>query len=68
MSMLSVEHAATPADAATAAVPESVPPPGLVPIATVTVPVNDVAVFPKASCAFTCTGGVMAIPACAEVG
>src|SRR5437763_4671226 len=54
---------ATPAEAATVAVPASVPLAGFVPIATVTFPVNPVAVFPCASCAVTCTAGVIAAPA-----
>jgi len=44
--MLSVENVATPAVAANAAVPESVPPPALVPMAMVTVPVKLEAVLP----------------------
>src|SRR5882672_4726406 len=66
--MLSVENVATPALAATVAVPESVPPLGLVPIATVTLPVKPVAVLPFASCAVTCTAGVMLAPATVLVG
>jgi hypothetical protein len=46
LSMLRVEKVAIPAAAATVVVPESVPPPGLVPIPTVTLPVKLVAVFP----------------------
>src|SRR6266566_3745709 len=44
---------ATPPTAATVAVPASVPPPGLAPSATVTLPVNAVAVLPCGSCAVT---------------
>src|SRR2546427_210566 len=40
--MLRFENVATPFTAATLVVPERVPPPGLVPIATVTVPVKAV--------------------------
>src|SRR5204862_363827 len=66
--MLNPENLATPAEAATVAVPASVPPPGFVPIATVTFPVNPVAVFPCASCAVTCTAGVIAAPAAVVLG
>src|SRR4029077_18775019 len=59
------ENVATPAMAATVLVPESVPPPGfaLAGILSVTFPVNCVAVLPNASCAVTCTGGVITAPA-----
>src|SRR5690242_20756863 len=66
--MLSVENVATPLTAATLVVPERVPPPGFVPMATVTVPVNVVAVCPAASCAATFTGGAMLAPAAASLG
>src|SRR5712692_3183690 len=66
--MLRVENVATPPTAAMLAVPPSVPLPGFVPIATVTVPVNPVAVLPWASWAVTWTAGVMAAPAVALVG
>src|SRR5882724_11279886 len=66
--MLSPENVATPSAAATALVPESVPPPGFVPIASVTVPVNAVAVLPCASCAVTWTAGVIEAPAVALDG
>ena len=59
---------ATPATAAIVVVPESVPPPGLAPSATVTFAVKPVAVFPWASCAVTCTAGVIAAPAVGLVG
>src|SRR6266568_1775150 len=59
---------AAPATAAMVVVPDSVPPLGLVPIATVTLLVNPVAVFPWASRAVTWTAGVMAAPAVALVG
>src|SRR5437867_2602919 len=68
LSMLRVENVATPAAATTVAVPDRVPPPGLVPRATVTLPVNWVAVFPWASCAVTRTAGAMATPAVALLG
>src|SRR5712692_9868283 len=66
--MLRVENVATPATAAMLAVPPSVPLPGFVPIATVTVPVNPVAVLPWASWAVTWTAGVIAAPAVVAVG
>src|SRR5437773_752671 len=66
--MLNVENVATPPLAATVAVPESVPPPALVPIATVTFPVNPVAVLLLASSAVTCTAGVIAAPADVVLG
>src|SRR5262245_37343640 len=63
--MLRFEKVATPAVAATAAVPDSVaaavPVPGV--ITTVTVPVKPVTVFPRASCAVAFTAGVIATPA-----
>src|SRR3989454_7612547 len=52
-------------------VPESVPPPGLLPMATVTVgrpPGNDVTLFPKASWTVTLTAGVMMVPAVVLLG
>src|SRR6266566_3699575 len=63
LSMLRPENVATPLTAATGPPPVSVPPPGLVPIASVTSPLNVVAVCPAASCAVTFTGGVIATPA-----
>src|SRR2546430_10010581 len=66
--MLNPENVATPATAATTFVPARVPVLGLVPIATVTFPVNPVAVFPCASCAVTCTAGVIAAPAGVVLG
>src|SRR3954469_2187794 len=63
-----LENAATPAVADTVVVPDSVPPPGLVPMATVTLAVELVAVLPNASCTVTCTVGLMALPAVALVG
>src|SRR5687767_15170560 len=62
------EKVATPATADTVVVPDSVPPPGLVPIATVTLAVELVTVFPNASCTVTCTAGLSAAPAVALVG
>src|SRR6266566_4626648 len=61
-------NVATPALAATVAVPASVPLPGFVPIATVTFPVNPVAVLLLASSAVTCTAGVIAVPADVVLG
>jgi len=66
--MLNVENVATPPLAATVAVPESVPPPALVPIATVTFPANPVAVLLLASRAVTCTAGVIVAPADVVLG
>ena len=66
--MLSVEKVATPLTAAIGPPPVSVPPPGFVPIARVTFPVNVVAVFPAASSAVTRTAGVIAAPAVVLLG
>src|SRR5437868_3615539 len=63
-----VEKVATPPTAATVVVPESVPPPGLVPMATVMLAEELVTVLPNASCTATCTAGEMAAPAVALVG
>src|SRR4051812_1060595 len=63
-----LEKVAIPATAATVAVPDSVPPPGLVPIATVMLAVELVTVFPNASATSTCTAGAIATPAVAFVG
>src|SRR5687767_16023207 len=63
-----LENVATPADADTVVVPDSAPPPGLVPIATVTFAVELVTVFPNASCTATCTAGLIAAPAVVLVG
>src|SRR5512140_658419 len=62
-----LENVATPATAATVLVPDSVPPPGLVPIATVMLAVELVTVLPNASCTVTCAGE-METPAVAFVG
>src|SRR5512132_1618786 len=61
-----LENVATPAAAATVVVPDSGPPPGLVPIATVTLAVELVTVLPKASC--TVTAGEIDAPAVVWVG
>src|SRR5438552_18863966 len=66
--MLRVENVATPATAATVAVPDRVPSPGLVPSAAVTLPLNPVAVLPCASWTVTCTAGVIVAPAVVLVG
>src|SRR5882672_2442696 len=63
-----LEKVATPLTADTVAVPESVPPPGLVPIATVMLAEELVTVFPNASATTTCTAGAIATPAVAFVG
>src|SRR5436853_7755463 len=56
-------NAATPFTAATVVVPLSVLPPGLVPSATVTLPVKLGTGFPAGSSAVTCTAGLIAAPA-----
>src|SRR5713101_5262935 len=68
--MLNVEKVATPPTAATVVVPASVAPGVPVPaaIATVTVPTKVGTRLPKASCALTCTGGVIVAPANVVVG
>src|SRR3954468_10429668 len=63
-----LENVATPLTAATVVVPDSVPPPGLVPIDTVMLAVELGTVFPNASCTVTCTAGAIATPAVAFVG
>src|SRR5512145_872286 len=63
-----LENVATPLAAATVVVPDSVPPPGLLPMATVTLAVELVTVFPNASCTVTCTAGEMDTPAVAWLG
>src|SRR2546427_437418 len=60
--MLRLPKLTTPATAAAVAVPDNVPPPGLVPIATLTFPVKPDAVLPRASWAVTCTAGAIAAP------
>src|SRR6266702_3882279 len=66
--MLRLEKVATPLTAATVVVPETVPPAGFVPIATVTLPVNPGTVLLMASSAATSTGGATCAPAVAVVG
>src|SRR5512144_1563627 len=63
-----LENVATPADAATVVVPDSVPPPGLAPMATVMLALDPVTVLPNASCTATRTAGESATPAVASVG
>src|SRR3954451_18525178 len=63
-----LENVATPATAATVVVPDSVPPPGVVPMATVMLAVELVTVLPKGSCTATCTTGERFTPAVALVG
>src|SRR5512133_3324378 len=67
LSMDRLENVATPLTAATVVVPDSVPPPGLLPIATVMLAKELVTVFPNASCTVTCTAG-MDTPAVALLG
>src|SRR5512143_330810 len=66
--MLSPGNVATPFTAAMVAVPDRVPPPAFVPIATVTFAAYAVATFPLASSAVTLTAGAIAAPAVAVVG
>src|SRR5437868_3013204 len=61
-------NVATPLTADTVVVPDSVPPPGLAPMATVMLAVELVTVLPNASCTVTCTGGAIATPAVAFAG
>src|ERR1043165_3336038 len=63
-----LENVATPATADTVVVPDSVPPPGLLPIATVMLAVELVTVFPNESCTVTRTAGATETPATAFDG
>src|SRR6185436_18298303 len=63
-----LENVATPLTADTVAVPDSVPPPGLVPMATVMLAVELVTVLLNASCTVTCTAGEIDAPAVVLVG
>src|SRR5882762_7242599 len=65
--MLSVENVATPFTAATLVVPESVPPPGFAPSATVIVPVKPATGLPRSSRAVTRTAAIV-WPAWVDVG
>ena len=66
--MLRSAKVAIPAATAIVVVPASVPDPGFVAIAIVTLPANPVARFPNASCTATTTAGVIALPALMLVG
>src|SRR5437762_1341449 len=68
LSIDSPANVATPPDAACVAVPANAPPAGLVPMATVTVPVSPVAGWWLASSAVTGTAGVIAAPADVVLG
>src|SRR5437762_10603686 len=57
--MLNVENVATPFTAVTLVVPDSVPPPGFAPSATVINPVKPVTTFPASSSADTRTAGIV---------
>src|SRR5689334_15598188 len=63
-----LENVASPATAATVETPDSVPLPGLVPMATVMLALELVTVLLNASCTVTCTAGLSAAPAVAFVG
>src|SRR5437773_1869253 len=65
--MLNVENVATPFTAVTLVVPDSVPPPGFAPSATVIDPVKPVTTFPASSSADTRTAGIVC-PACVVCG
>src|SRR6266550_8224962 len=58
-----LENTATPRLATTLLVPPRVPPTGFRPMAMVTAPLKLVTVLPLASCAVTCTAGLMTEPA-----
>src|SRR2546430_17276997 len=66
--MLRLLNEATPRDAVTVLVPERVPPPGLAPIATVTLLLYVVSALPLEFCATTTTAGVITRPAGVVVG
>src|SRR5205814_1053218 len=63
-----LENVATPVTAATVAVPDSVPPPGLAPIATVMLAVRSEERRVGKAWTVTCTAGAIAKPAVALVG
>src|SRR5207249_1832203 len=63
-----LEKVATPPTAVIVDVPDSVPPPGLVPTDTVMMAFELVTVLLKASCTVTCTAGAMETPAVAFDG
>src|SRR5437868_2935789 len=58
----------TPAVAETVFRPESAPPPGFAPMATVMLALEPVTVFEKASCTVTWTAGAMGTPAVVSGG
>src|SRR3989454_10602542 len=66
--MLRLLNVATPRDEVTVLVPDSVPPPGLAPIATVTLFGYVVSALPLEFCATTTTAGVITRPAVVLVG
>src|SRR5437868_14794257 len=66
--MARLENAATPLLVASVVVPVCLPPPGLVPIATVMLALAPVTVLPNASCTATWTCGLIATPAVAAEG
>src|SRR5437762_2624429 len=68
LSMPSEEKVATPPIAASVVVPDSAPPAGFVPIATVTLLLNPGTLLLMASSAATSTGGATCAPAVAVVG
>src|SRR5258708_14340778 len=61
--MVRLEKTAAPWLETTLFVPPSVPPTGFTPMAIVTAPLKLVTVLPLASCAVTCTAGLMTEPA-----
>src|SRR4051812_22592888 len=63
-----LENVATPPTAATVVGPGSVPPTGMVPMATVVLADELVTVFPNASCTATCTAGLIDAPAVVVLG
>src|SRR3989442_3723033 len=63
--MIKFANVATPSVAGTVALRNSVPPTGLLPNATVTLPLNPVAMLPWASSAATRTAGAIPLPAVA---
>src|SRR6266849_8953708 len=68
LSMLSEGNVAIPAIAANVRVPDKVPPAGLTPSATVTLPAKPVAALPRASNAVTRTAGLMVAPVVVVLG
>src|ERR1041384_5077462 len=68
LSIDSDENVAMPLTALTLVVPARLPPPGFVPIESVTVAVDDVTVFPEASWIATVTDGEMVAVDDAVVG